>query len=95
MVTSTILEDELKSEGCPRLEVWQKGVDTVAFNPKFRSEEMRARLRGGRKGGKIIGCVGRLGAEKNLYALKEILAKVRSISHWSPYDRVDVVNADP
>jgi sulfoquinovosyltransferase len=75
MVTSTILEGELKSEGCPRLEVWQKGVDTVAFNPKFRSEAMRARLRGGRKDGKIIGCVGRLGAEKNLAALKAILAK--------------------
>lgn len=73
-VTSTILQDELRGEGCPRLEVWQKGVDTVAFNPKFRSDEMHKRLAGGRDG-KVIGCVGRLGAEKNLYDLKDILAK--------------------
>ena len=72
MVTSSILKDELKGENCPRLEVWQKGVDTVTFNPKFRTEEMHARLCGGRPG-KVIGCVGRLGAEKNLKALRAIL----------------------
>ena len=72
MVTSSILQDELRGEGCPRLQVWQKGVDTVAFNPTFRSEEMHDRLCGGRPG-KVIGCVGRLGAEKNLKALKTIL----------------------
>ena len=52
--------------------MWQKGVDTVAFNPKFRSDEMHDRLCGGRPG-KVIGCVGRLGAEKNLKALKTVL----------------------
>ena len=26
---------------------------------------------------------------------RELAEKVRSISHWSPYDRVRVVNADP
>ena len=26
---------------------------------------------------------------------REVVAEVRSISHWSPYDRVRVVNADP
>ena len=72
MVTSSILQDELRGEGCPRLQVWQKGVDTVAFNPKFRSDEMHDRLCGGRPG-KVIGCVGRLGAEKNLKALKTVL----------------------
>ena len=72
MVTSSILKEELKGERCPRLEVWQKGVDTVTFNPSFRSEEMHARLCGGRPG-KVIGCVGRLGAEKNLKALRTIL----------------------
>ena len=72
--SSKILQDELRGEECPRLEVWQKGVDTVSFNPKFRSDEMRMKLSDGRPG-KIIGCVGRLGAEKNLYDLKNILAK--------------------
>lgn len=72
MVTSSILKNELRGEQCPRLAVWQKGVDTVTFNPSFRSEEMHARLCGGRPG-KVIGCVGRLGAEKNLKALRTIL----------------------
>jgi sulfoquinovosyltransferase len=75
MVTSSILQDELRGEGCPRLEVWQKGVDTVAFNPKFRSEACRRDVLCGGRPGKVIGCVGRLGAEKNLYDLKAILAK--------------------
>ena len=44
MVTSSILKNELRGEQCPRLAVWQKGVDTVTFNPSFRSEEMHARL---------------------------------------------------
>jgi sulfoquinovosyltransferase len=72
-VTSTILQTELKGEKCPRLAVWQKGVDTVTFNPEFRSETMHLRLCGGRPGTKVIGCVGRLGAEKNLKALKTVL----------------------
>ena len=77
LVTSSILEKELRDEGCRHLQVWDKGVDTVAFNPKFRNEEMRKRLSGGRDG-PIIGCVGRLGAEKNLKALKDILGKLPS-----------------
>jgi sulfoquinovosyltransferase len=72
MVTSSILQDELDDQGCPRLMVWQKGVDTVQFNKKYRSDAMHERLCGGRDG-KVIGCVGRLGAEKNLADLKDIL----------------------
>ena len=56
------------------MQVWDKGVDTVSFNPSFRSEEMRKRLSGGRDG-PIIGCVGRLGA-KRLGDLKDILEKL-------------------
>ena len=73
MVTSAIMEEELRQMGCSRLQVWQKGVDTVAFNPKFKNEEFARRVLTEGRSGPIIGCVGRLGAEKNLYALKEIL----------------------
>ena len=75
LVTSSILENELREEGCKNLQVWDKGVDTVSFNPSFRSEEMRKRLSGGRDG-PIIGCVGRLGAEKRFGDLKDILEKL-------------------
>ena len=73
MVTSAIMEEELRQMGCSRLQVWQKGVDTVTFNPKFKNEEFARRVLTEGRSGPIIGCVGRLGAEKNLYALKEIL----------------------
>ena len=73
MVTSSIMEEELRQMGCSRLQVWQKGVDTVTFNPKFKNEEFSRRVLTEGRSGPIIGCVGRLGAEKNLYALKEIL----------------------
>ena len=79
LVTSSIMEEELRSMGCTNLQVWQKGVDTVAFNPRFKSEEMKKRLSGGRDG-PVIGCVGRLGAEKNLYALKTILEKCPGVN---------------
>jgi hypothetical protein len=36
-----------------------------------------------------------LRAMKRRYAHDVDAAKVRSIAHWSPYDRVGVVNADP
>ena len=73
MVTSSIMEEELRQMGCSRLQVWQKGVDTVTFNPQFKNEEFSRRVLTEGRSGPIIGCVGRLGAEKNLYALKEIL----------------------
>ena len=33
--------------------------------------------------------------EKNPYDQQAWVLKARSISHWSPYDRVGVVHADP
>ena len=42
-------------------------------------------------------CLGYCNAvlEKNPYDQQAWVLKARSISHWSPYDRVGVVNADP
>jgi len=78
MVTSSIMEEELRAMGCSRLQVWQKGVDTVAFNPKYKDEAFARRVLTEGRDGPIIGCVGRLGAEKNLYALKEMLSYLPS-----------------
>ena len=38
---------------------------------------------------------GELAEEKSRLDDAARARKVRSISHWSPYDRVGVVNADP
>eukprot|EP00976_Prorocentrum_cordatum_P095494 1190193-Prorocentrum_minimum.AAC.4 len=45
LVTSTVMEKELNDQGCKHLDVWQRGVDTNVFNPKFKSEAMRGCLK--------------------------------------------------
>ena len=105
LVTSSSMKKELESNGCKRVVVWQKGVDTDAFHPRFRNQDTRTKLLGsgsgsnnssssstggdieqqagggggGGKGGGggdgvIIGYVGRLGSEKNIKALRDIMA---------------------
>lgn len=58
-----------------RVRVWPKAVDTDVFHPRHRSDGMRARLCGGAgaPGGPLLVYVGRLGAEKNLEALAEVM----------------------
>lgn len=48
---------------CPNdsLDVWQRGVDTEAFHPRHRSQEMRERLSGGCPDATVLIYVGRLG----------------------------------
>lgn len=52
------------------IEVWKKGVCSDTFHPRYRSDEMRARLSGGHPQAPILLSVGRLGNEKNLKFLK-------------------------
>jgi len=75
LVTSHVMQEELRGQGCPRLAVWPRGVDTEAFHPRFQSQHMRRRMAGGREG-PVLAYVGRLGAEKNLYALREVASRV-------------------
>ena len=42
--------------------MWQRGVDTVRFNPSYRSEAMRAELSDGHPEAPLLVHVGRLGA---------------------------------
>lgn len=44
LVTSTAMQRELQQEGCKRVVVWQRGVDTESFHPRFWSEEMRRKM---------------------------------------------------
>lgn len=72
------VQQELSSHKCKRnrLDVWQRGVDTDQFNPRFRSKEMRARMTGGHPDAPLLIHVGRLGAEKNLFVLRDMLRKL-------------------
>ncbi|CAL5228626.1 g11792 [Coccomyxa viridis] len=80
LVPSKTMKNELSRNHCrpQRIDIWQQAVDTDVFNPAFRSQEMRARMSGGKPDSVILTYVGRLGAEKNLEALKGILERLPS-----------------
>ena len=40
LVTSSVMAAELGEQRCRNLDVWQRGVDTMTFNPQFKSAEM-------------------------------------------------------
>eukprot|EP00878_Enallax_costatus_P005416 GHUV01005686.1.p1 GENE.GHUV01005686.1~~GHUV01005686.1.p1 ORF type:complete len:342 (+),score=81.15 GHUV01005686.1:370-1395(+) len=78
LVTSKAMRDELIRNRCrPRsVDVWQRGVDTDIFNPKHKSAAMRERMTDGHPEAPLLVYVGRLGAEKNVEALKNVLQQV-------------------
>lgn len=73
LVTSPQMREELLSNGIPRVDVWRKGIDTVRFNPSFRSPDMRRRLTNGEPTAPLIVYVGRLGAEKKIQLIRPLL----------------------
>ncbi|KAJ1628117.1 hypothetical protein T492DRAFT_1020127 [Pavlovales sp. CCMP2436] len=46
LTTSPQLAQELRNNGVLRVEVWPKGVDTIKFDPSYKSREMRDKLGG-------------------------------------------------
>ncbi|KAF9594507.1 hypothetical protein IFM89_031625 [Coptis chinensis] len=59
-----------------KIRLWNKGVDSESFHPRFRSQEMRLRLSGGEPEKPLIIHVGRLGVEKSLDFLKVVMDKL-------------------
>ncbi|KAH6806301.1 sulfoquinovosyldiacylglycerol 2 [Perilla frutescens var. frutescens] len=58
------------------IRIWNKGVDSESFHPRFRSHEMRLRLSNGEPDRPLIVHVGRLGVEKSLDFLKRVMDKL-------------------
>lgn len=58
------------------IRLWNKGVDSDSFHPKFKSHEMRIRLSNGEPDRPLIVHVGRIGVEKNLDFLKSVMEKI-------------------
>ena len=58
------LQNELSRNLCRNksIDVWQRGVDTEVFNPKFRNREMRTRMTDGHPDAPLLVYIGRLGA---------------------------------
>jgi len=79
LVTSPQIKKELEDHGVRRVDVWRKGVDIDIFNPKFRNAEMRSRLTNGNPEDPLMVYVGRLGAEKKLKALRDVLDRIPNL----------------
>jgi len=76
LVTSPQIKKEMEENGVPRVDVWRKGIDTVRFDPKFKSEEMRVKMADGHPEEFLMVYVGRLGAEKRLKDIRPVLEQL-------------------
>ncbi|WP_353950938.1 glycosyltransferase family 1 protein [Knoellia sp. S7-12] len=65
---------ELRSHGVLRTDLWARGVDTSLFSPRWRSDEGTRELRRALapSGEILLGYVGRLAPEKELWRLTEV-----------------------
>ncbi|XP_057801281.1 sulfoquinovosyl transferase SQD2 [Salvia miltiorrhiza] len=79
LVPSVAIANDLEAArvtAANRIRLWNKGVDSESFNPRFRSHEMRLRLSNGEPDRPLIIHVGRLGVEKNLDFLKGVMDRL-------------------
>lgn len=91
MVPTDGMRRELDALGFERLQVVGRGVDTVRFDPRHRSEDLRAHW-GASADAPVLLCVGRLAAEKNLDVL---LDAWRSVKERTPAARLVLVGDGP
>jgi sulfoquinovosyltransferase len=91
IVTSPQIQQEFRQHGVPNCYLWEKGIDTKRFHPKFRNEKMRNRMTNGHPDDFLIVYVGRLGKEKRLTELRDILERMPNaclcIVGHGPYEK--------
>jgi sulfoquinovosyltransferase len=75
LCTSPQLRDEMVDLGISRVDVWQKGINTEVFNPEFRDSSMRDYLSQENPDAPLLLYVGRVGTEKKLNRLRNVLDK--------------------
>ncbi|XP_050894549.1 sulfoquinovosyl transferase SQD2 [Lathyrus oleraceus] len=68
--------EEARVTAANKIRLWNKGVDSESFNPRYKSHEMRLRLSNGEPEKPLIVHVGRLGVEKSLDFLKSVMDKL-------------------
>eukprot|EP01039_Chlorochromonas_danica_P007823 gene7823-8635_t len=88
LCTSPQLKQQMTDLGLKRVDVWQKGINTEIFSPKYRSEEVRSWLTNGHPEAPLLLYVGRLGAEKRIHRLRTVLKR-------NPSARLALVGTGP
>ena len=91
LVPTEVLRRDLEAAAFQRLRVVPRGVDTTRFAPAHRSDALRAAWGAG-PGDLVMGCVGRLAAEKNLGLL---VAAWRAVVARHPRTRLVFVGDGP
>lgn len=79
LVPSAAIAKDLQVAGVTaanKIRLWNKGVDSESFHPKYRCDEMRLRLSNGEPEKPLIVHVGRLGVEKSLEFLKSVMDRL-------------------
>ncbi|KAF6147096.1 hypothetical protein GIB67_036815 [Kingdonia uniflora] len=79
LVPSTAIARDLQEArvtAANKIRIWNKGVDSESFHPRFRNHEMRLRLSNNEPDKPLIIHVGRIGVEKSLDFLKLIMDRL-------------------
>ncbi|MEE3718576.1 glycosyltransferase [Tumidithrix elongata RA019] len=76
LCTSTAMVEQLRSHGVERVDLWQRGVDTDKFHPRFKNEAMRSHLSQGHNDATLLLYVGRLSAEKEITQILPLLEAI-------------------
>ncbi|XP_016507708.2 sulfoquinovosyl transferase SQD2 [Nicotiana tabacum] len=79
LVPSAAIAKDLKAyrvTAANKIRLWNKGVDSESFHPRYRSHEMRLRLSNGEPDKPLIVHVGRLGVEKSLDFLRRVMDRL-------------------
>ncbi|KAI4313362.1 hypothetical protein L6164_026348 [Bauhinia variegata] len=82
LVPSAAIGRDLQAENVTaanKIRLWNKGVDSDSFHPRFHSHEMRTRLSNGEPEKPLIVHVGRLGVEKSLDFLKSLMDRLPEV----------------
>src|ERR1700691_276104 len=79
LCTSTPMMEELHSHGIDRLALWERAVDAQRFHPSKCSAGMRNTLSAGEPQKPLLLYVGRLSAEKDVAALREVLSAMPDV----------------
>uniref|UniRef100_A0A7N1A6Q2 Uncharacterized protein n=1 Tax=Kalanchoe fedtschenkoi TaxID=63787 RepID=A0A7N1A6Q2_KALFE len=70
---------EAKVAAANTIRLWNKGVDSDSFHPRFKTSEMRVRLSNGEPEKPLIIHVGRLGVEKSLEFVKRVMDRLPDV----------------